>query len=61
MNSDFCLLHSEPCEVTVHAQEKKKKKKGKTWSLENAGFSLKQTITKTIYRLSLKLSYSGLE
>ena len=43
MNSDFCLCTMNPCEVTVHVQEKKKK--GETWTGENAGFSLKQTVT----------------
>ena len=38
MNSDFCLLHSEPCDVTVHAQEKKKKKEkhGREKTLDSA-------------------------
>ena len=28
MNSDEQYVNSEPCEVTVHAQKKKKKKRG---------------------------------
>ena len=49
MNSDFCLLHSEPCEVTVHAQGKKKKKKVENVKRRNAGHRLSsQTLTQSL-------------
>ena len=44
VNSDFCLCTVNPCEVTIHVQEKKKKRQNV--KLENATIILIQTLTK---------------
>ena len=44
MNRAKQYVNSEPCEVTVHAQ-KKKKKRQKTWTQQNARKRASQTLT----------------
>ena len=45
VDSDFCLLHSKPCEVTVHIQGKKNlKMQTPTPNTQNANTMLMQSI-----------------